>query len=303
MKKLSGIFLICILGFSCARSGESAVPTRVDSIVSRLEDPDTRSVIVVAHRGDWRHSVENSLQAVQNAIDMQVDVVEIDVRKTADGRLVLMHDATIDRTTNGRGEVASLTFDSIRRCRLKAPDGTLTDLLVPTLDEVFELGRDRILFNIDKGFDIFDDVFFLADSLGVARQVLMKGTQPADRVQEALGKYLDRIVYMPIVHLDKEGALEAIADFQEKIRPAAYELLYGNDTTRVPLEAEKMLAGRALIWYNTMWKGMAGSRYDDRAETEPDSVYGVLIDSLGARIIQTDRPGPLIRYLEARGQH
>lgn len=303
MKKLLGIFLICILGFSCARSGESAVPTRVDSIVSRLEDPDTRSVIVVAHRGDWRHSVENSLQAVQNAIDMQVDVVEIDVRKTADGRLILMHDATIDRTTNGRGEVASLTFDSIRRCRLKAPDGTLTDLLVPTLDEVFELGRDRILFNIDKGFDIFDDVFFLADSLGVARQVLMKGTQPADRVQEALGKYLDRIVYMPIVHLDKEGALEAIADFQEKIRPAAYELLYGNDTTRVPLEAEKMLAGRALIWYNTMWKGMAGSRYDDRAETEPDSVYGVLIDSLGARIIQTDRPGPLIRYLEARGQH
>lgn len=303
MKKLLGIFLICILGFSCARSGESAVPTRVDSIVSRLEDPDTRSVIVVAHRGDWRHSVENSLQAVQNAIDMQVDVVEIDVRKTADGRLVLMHDATIDRTTNGRGEVASLTFDSIRRCRLKAPDGTLTDLLVPTLDEVFELGRDRILFNIDKGFDIFDDVFFLADSLGVARQVLMKGTQPTDRVQEALGKYLDRIVYMPIVHLDKEGALEAIADFQEKIRPAAYELLYGNDTTRVPLEAEKMLAGRALIWYNTMWKGMAGSRYDDRAETEPDSVYGVLIDSLGARIIQTDRPGPLIRYLEARGQH
>lgn len=303
MKKLSGIFLICILGFSCARSGESAVPTRVDSIVSRLEDPDTRSVIVVAHRGDWRHSVENSLQAVQNAIDMQVDVVEIDVRKTADGRLILMHDATIDRTTNGRGEVASLTFDSIRRCRLKAPDGTLTDLLVPTLDEVFELGRDRILFNIDKGFDIFDDVFFLADSLGVARHVLMKGTQPTDRVQEALGKYLDRIVYMPIVHLDKEGALEAIADFQEKIRPAAYELLYGNDTTRVPLEAEKMLAGRALIWYNTMWKGMAGSRYDDRAETEPDSVYGVLIDSLGARIIQTDRPGPLIRYLEARGQH
>ena len=199
--------------------------------------------------------------------------------------------------------MASLTLDSIRRCRLKAPDGTLTDLLVPTLDEVFELGRDRILFNIDKGFDIFDDVFFLADSLGVARQVLMKGTQSADHVLEALGKYLDRIVYMPIVHLDKEGALEAIADFQEKIRPAAYELLYGNDTTRVPLEAEKMLAGRALIWYNTMWKGMAGSRYDDRAETEPDSVYGVLIDSLGARIIQTDRPGPLIRYLEARGQH
>jgi glycerophosphodiester phosphodiesterase len=303
MKNLWLILAVGFAAFSCSGAPLAQEPTRVDSILRKLYDPNTSSVVVVAHRGDWKHSVENSLPAVQHAIEMGVDVVEIDIRRTADGRLVLMHDATIDRTTNGRGEVASLTFDSIRRCRLKAPDGTLTDLLVPTLDEVFELGRDRILFNIDKGFDIFDDVFFLADSLGVARQVLMKGTQPTDRVQEALGKYLDRIVYMPIVHLDKEGALEAIADFQETIRPAAYELLYGNDTTRVPLEAEKMLAGRALIWYNTMWKGMAGSRYDDRAETEPDSVYGVLIDSLGARIIQTDRPGPLIRYLEARGQH
>ena len=278
MKNLWLILAVGFAAFSCSGAPLAQEPTRVDSILRKLYDPNTSSVVVVAHRGDWRHSVENSLPAVQHAIEMGVDVVEIDIRRTADGRLVLMHDATIDRTTNGRGEVASLTFDSIRRCRLKAPDGTLTDLLVPTLDEVFELGRDRILFNIDKGFDIFDDVFFLADSLGVARQVLMKGTQPTDRVQEALGKYLDRIVYMPIVHLDKEGALEAIADFQEKIRPA-------------------------LIWYNTMWKGMAGSRYDDRAETEPDSVYGVLIDSLGARIIQTDRPGPLIRYLEARGQH
>ena len=76
-------------------------------------------MLVVAHRGDWKHSVENSLPAVQNAIDMRVDVVETDVRRTADGRLVLMHDATIDRTTNGQGKVAELTLDPIRKCRLK----------------------------------------------------------------------------------------------------------------------------------------------------------------------------------------
>ena len=266
MKKLSGIFLICILGFSCARSGESAVPTRVDSIVSRLEDPDTRSVIVVAHRGDWRHSVENSLQAVQNAIDMQVDVVEIDVRKTADGRLVLMHDATIDRTTNGSGKVSELTLDSIRNCYLKAADSTLTDLRVPTLDEVFEISRDRIML-------------------------------------ESFGRYLDRVFYMPIVNLNKEGAEEAIADFQEKIRPVAYELLYKSDTCQTPLRVKNQLAGKSLIWYNTMWNGMSGSRYDDRAVDDPDRVYGYLIDSLNARIIQTDRPGFLIRYLVSRGQH
>lgn len=160
MKNLWLILAVGFAAFSCSGAPLAQEPTRVDSILRKLYDPNTSSVVVVAHRGDWRHSVENSLPAVQHAIEMGVDVVEIDIRRTADGRLVLMHDATIDRTTNGRGEVASLTFDSIRRCRLKAPDGTLTDLLVPTLDEVFELGRDRILFNIDKGFDIFDDVFF-----------------------------------------------------------------------------------------------------------------------------------------------
>ena len=274
MKKLSGIFLICILGFSCARSGESAVPTRVDSIVSRLEDPDTRSVIVVAHRGDWRHSVENSLQAVQNAIDMQVDVVEIDVRKTADGRLVLMHDATIDRTTNGSGKVSELTLDSIRN-----------------------------MLNIDKGYWIFDDVYALAEKAGTTRQIIMKGDQAADQVLESFGRYLDRVFYMPIVNLNKEGAEEAIADFQEKIRPVAYELLYKSDTCQTPLRVKNQLAGKSLIWYNTMWNGMSGSRYDDRAVDDPDRVYGYLIDSLNARIIQTDRPGFLIRYLVSRGQH
>ena len=270
MKKLLGIFLICILGFSCARSGESAVPTRVDSIVSRLEDPDTRSVIVVAHRGDWRHSVENSLQAVQNAIDMQVDVVEI---------------------------------DSIRNCYLKAADSTLTDLRVPTLDEVFEISRDRIMLNIDKGYWIFDDVYALAEKAGTTRQIIMKGDQAADQVLESFGRYLDRVFYMPIVNLNKEGAEEAIADFQEKIRPVAYELLYKSDTCQTPLRVKNQLAGKSLIWYNTMWNGMSGSRYDDRAVDDPDRVYGYLIDSLNARIIQTDRPGFLIRYLVSRGQH
>lgn len=160
MKNLWLILAVGFAAFSCSGAPQAQEPTRVDSILRKLSDPNTSSVVVVAHRGDWKHSVENSLPAMRHAIEMGVDVVEIDIRRTADGRLVLMHDATIDRTTNGRGEVASLTFDSIRRCRLKAPDGTLTDLLVPTLDEVFELGRDRILFNIDKGFDIFDDVFF-----------------------------------------------------------------------------------------------------------------------------------------------
>ncbi len=303
MKKLSILLLIGLSVAACSVCEQEQHPNRVDSILTVLNDPGTSSVLVVAHRGDWKHSVENSLPAIQNAIDMRVDVVEIDVRRTADGRLVLMHDATIDRTTNGQGKVAELTLDSIKKCRLKALDGSLTECQVPTLDEVFELSREKIMLNIDKGYAIFDEVYALADSMGVTRQIIMKGTQPVERVMEDFGPYLGEVIYMPIVNLDREGAAEAIASFQEGIRPLAYELLFKNDTSTLPLKIKEELAGKTLIWYNSMWNGMSGSRYDDRAETQPDEVYGSLIDTLGARIIQTDRPGPLIEYLESRGQH
>ncbi len=302
MKKLS-ILLIGLSVAACSVCEQERHPNRVDSILTVLNDPGTSSVLVVAHRGDWKHSVENSLPAIQNAIDMRVDVVEIDVRRTADGRLVLMHDATIDRTTNGQGKVAELTLDSIKKCRLKALDGSFTECQVPTLDEVFELSREKIMLNIDKGYAIFDEVYALADSMGVTRQIIMKGTQPVEGVMEDFGPYLGEVIYMPIVNLDREGTAEAIAGFQEGIRPLAYELLFKNDTSTLPLKIKEELAGKTLIWYNSMWNGMSGSRYDDRAETQPDEVYGSLIDTLGARIIQTDRPGPLIEYLESRGQH
>lgn len=159
------------------------------------------------------------------------------------------------------------------------------------------------MLNIDKGYWIFDDVYALAEKAGTTRQIIMKGDQAADQVLESFGRYLDRVFYMPIVNLNKEGAEEAIADFQEKIRPVAYELLYKSDTCQTPLRVKNQLAGKSLIWYNTMWNGMSGSRYDDRAVDDPDRVYGYLIDSLNARIIQTDRPGFLIRYLVSRGQH
>jgi glycerophosphoryl diester phosphodiesterase len=70
---------------------------RVKEIIKQLQNPNGR-VLVVAHRGDWRNAPENSIQAIHNAIAMGVDIVEIDIHKTKDGQLVLMHDETIDRT-------------------------------------------------------------------------------------------------------------------------------------------------------------------------------------------------------------
>ena len=76
----------------------------VDHILKEFNEVANKSVLVVSHRADWRNAPENSLQAIQNCIDMGVDMVEIDLKKTKDGHLILMHDKTIDRTTTGKGK-------------------------------------------------------------------------------------------------------------------------------------------------------------------------------------------------------
>lgn len=73
----------------------------------------------MAHRGDWRNFPENSLEAIDNAVKMGVDIVELDVQRTKDGVLILMHDRTLDRTTTGKGYIAETNMEDIRKLNLK----------------------------------------------------------------------------------------------------------------------------------------------------------------------------------------
>ena len=74
----------------------------------------TEKIWVSGHRGDRMHGDENTMRAIRRAVCAGVDMVEIDVRMTKDGGLILMHDATVDRTTNGHGRVQDLTVAEVR---------------------------------------------------------------------------------------------------------------------------------------------------------------------------------------------
>ena len=91
----------------------------------------------IAHRGAAGHAPENTLGAVETGIRLGADYVEIDVQRTRDGRLVVIHDSDVARTTNGRGKVGEMTFEELRR--LDAGSGEM----IPALEEVLEVARDR----------------------------------------------------------------------------------------------------------------------------------------------------------------
>ena len=100
-------------------------------------------VTVIAHRGWSGKFPENTLIAFKKAIELGVPAVELDVQATLDGKIVVIHDTTVERTTNGTGAVKDLTFAQIRQ--LNAGNGER----VPTLEEILDLCVDRVAIQIE----------------------------------------------------------------------------------------------------------------------------------------------------------
>ena len=275
----------------------------VEQIREKLINCDSSSVIVVAHRGDWRNFPENSLEAIDNAIKMGVDIVELDVKRTKDGELILMHDRTLDRTTTGKGLVSENTLSDIRKLNLRNGCNIRTIHKVPTLEEALLHAKGKIMINLDQADLYFDQIYELMKKTGTTKQIIMKGRRPVAEVKKQFGDYLEDVIYMPIVDLDASGAEKHIEAFIKDMSPVAFELLFVKDTNLLPKKLATTLNGRSLIWYNTLWDTMAGGHDDDMSLQNPDSGYGYLIDILGCRIIQTDRPAYLLDYLRKRKLH
>lgn len=305
MKKLFGMILALLALAGCTGTQpESAPENRAEALREKILSGDTASVIVVAHRGDWRYAPENSVAAIEHSIAVGVDVVELDLQLTKDSVLIVMHDATLNRTTTGKGRIDAWTLDSIRTLKLKNGCGIRTKHAVPTLEEALLAAKGRVLINLDKADRYFDLVVPVLEKTGTARQIIMKGSKPAAEVLALYGKYLGEIIYMPVVNLDRENAAELMEGYIAELQPAAYELLYARaEDTAMPLKMRDELNGKALIWYNTLWDTLCGGHDDDLSLENPDAAFGYLIDTLGARIIQTDRAEHLLKYLRGRGLH
>jgi len=106
--------------------------------------------LIIAHRGSSAHAPENTLAAFQLAAEQGADAIELDVDLTFDGHAVVMHDATIDRTTDGQGRVSALTLAEIRQVDAGRWKSTaFRGERVPLLDEVFEAVGQRVLINVE----------------------------------------------------------------------------------------------------------------------------------------------------------
>jgi glycerophosphoryl diester phosphodiesterase len=266
-----------------------------------MADPH-RSCAVIAHRGIWRQAPENSLAAIEQAIAEGHDVVEIDIRRTADGELVLLHDDTFSRVAGIDTAPEAMTAEEIRTIRLRDRDGgeaaALTEHRVPFLDEVFEASRDRIYLHLDvKEREVIPEVIDLALRMGVDHQVdcWASLTSQADFdwiTETVLARGIPFIAKTRLIAENGAEQLELVLE----IKPMICEI-YFDELEDVASVRDRFHRAGIALWVNTLDAVSSAGFTDTAAVRDPEAVWGRLIDA-GISAIQTDKAGLLRAFLE-----
>ena len=309
VNRLSIYLLLTVFLLGCKSSSvkqDSPIHNSHDvaAIIASLENPKGKDILVAAHRGDWRNFPENSLEGMESAIAMGVDMVEMDVAKTKDNQLVIMHDRTLNRTTTGKGPVSDSTLEEIRKMYLKNGAGVDTKYKIPTLEEALLVCKGKALVNLDKSYEFFDQAFDIAKKTGTTKQIVMKGyDKTVDQVMADFGTKLDTITFMPIINLDKQpNALKIINDYQTKLKVKAFEIVFSKDTSAVLKRFPQIKEKGSRVWVNSLWSSLNAGYEDDLAVINTDSIYGWYVKN-GVNMIQTDRPQLLLDYLRSKKLH
>ena len=229
-------------------------------------------VVAIAHRGEHLHHPENTLAAYRAAIEAGADFIEVDVRTTADGKLVLVHNATVDATTNGTGAVKTMTFEQIRALDAHGEQ-------VPSFEEALQLARGKIGVYVDS------------------KQV------SAAAVIAALEKYemLDNAVIY-----GGYSYLKEIAALRPKARVMPESVSVSVCTKLIEDLHPQVIAFSAPDFTDEIIaiarRAKAGIYVDRFGEVDNPAGWQDAIDR-GATGIQTNKPAELVEYLRSRGYH
>lgn len=239
-----------------------------------------KSVVVIAHRGEHLNHPENTLPAFQAAVDAGADFFELDVRTTLDGKLVLMHDATVDRMTGGKGEVAKMTFEDLRKLEVGVNLGPgFAGTRIPTFDEALAFARGKIGVYIDSKRISAADAVATVISHDMEDHVVVYGDP---KYLKEVGMLSSKMKLMPEAR--NPAALRGLID-SLALKVAAFDASDFNDETiRAAREAG------VAIYVDRLGAADNPSGWQDAVDR-------------GAAGIQTDHPAELVQFLKSKGYH
>lgn len=236
----------------------------------------TAQIVAISHRGEHLERPENTLPAFQEAIRVGADYIEVDVRTTSDGKLVLSHDATVDRCTDGKGPVDSMTLEQIEALDAGAKKG-YPGTRIPTFDQVLDLAHGKIGIYVDiKNASAQDLVSHIAGH-GMAEHVVMYCRAAMCKQIQDLNPSLK---VMP-----ESESIEHSKMLVDLLHPKVIAFGAGDFKPEIIAISKE---ARAKVYVDVMGK------------TDAPEGWQAAIDA-GADGLQTDRPGPLVEWLRAKG--
>ena len=304
--KISYWLLLGILFFISCQKEDVKVSTNsekshIDKLLQRFNDAGSNEVMIAAHRGDWQNNPENSLAAIQSCINKNIDIVEIDIRASADGEFVLMHDKTLDRTTNGRGEVAKKTLRQLKTLQLKDKNGKLTSEQIPTLREALLLMKDNILFMLDKSEVYISSIMPLLEETGTKHQAIFLFFDEYQTIKNRFKENRDSVLLIPAIHRSNDNIPKYVSDYQNLLQPAAFAFWIKNENSVVHQSMTGM-QGQHRIWVNTYNADHCAGHTDAASLLDPEAGWGWCVQQ-GGNILLSDYPINLLQYLRNINRH
>lgn len=230
--------------------------------------------VVIAHRGSHLVKPENTIASIEEAIQFGVDYVEIDLRTTKDGYLVLSHNETVDGRTNGKGRVQDLTLAEIKQLTVNSTDGIV--YRVPEFKEVLKTCKNKINIYLDFKDADAAQAYKEIQAAGMEKNILVyinKGEQyPAWR------KIAPKMPLMTGIH----GTINTTEDLEKALK-------------QMPIEATDNISDPAMISF-LKEKGVSVFLDVQNKEETPEKWNNAI--SKGVQGVQTDHPEALIKYLK-----
>ncbi|MGX5819266.1 glycerophosphodiester phosphodiesterase family protein [Chitinophaga lutea] len=231
-------------------------------------------LVVIAHRGNHVDVPENTVAAIEATYQCGADYAELDLRTTKDGHLILMHDATVNRTTTGQGKVTDLTLAGLRQLTVKSKDGK--PYRVPTFAEALEAARGKVNIYLDFKDAGVAEAWKQIQDAGMEKQIVVYLNE-----KEQYQPWRTTAPQVPLMaSLPEEMHTPAqLERFLDEFHIAVLDNI--TDSALLAVARKRKVA----VWL------------DAQSPTEGPEKWNAVIKT-GVQGIQSDQPGALVRFLK-----
>ncbi|GAB3706394.1 hypothetical protein GCM10027592_39830 [Spirosoma flavus] len=277
----SATLLIIVSGFQLNAQSLQTLPIKtVQDLHDYFKWSSQKGPIISGHRGGMvKGFPENSIATFENTLKHTPAFFEIDPRLTKDSVIVLLHDATLDRTTTGTGKLSNYTWEELKKLRLKDAEGNVTEHRIPTLAEVIEWARGKTILNLDRKDVPFAMTAALIRKLN-ADAFMMLTVHAPEQAQYYLKDNKNR---MFSVFIKNKAELDA---YEKAGIPTSNMIAYIGPTVKPEnKQLYQLLNGRGIMCMIS-----AASSYDKLTSSKERAAAYRAIIADGATILETDRP-------------